>query len=86
VTTNTLHNYRVWDLPTRIFHWVNFLAIISLIFVGLLMLYKKELGISGVPAKVGLKELHVTIGYVFVTNLIVRLLWGFIGNRFARWQ
>jgi len=83
---SSIQEYRVWDAPTRIFHWVNFLAVISLIFVGLLMMYRKELGITGVPAKVGLKELHVTIGYVFVINLLVRMLWGFVGNRFARWR
>ena len=83
---NTVHEYRVWDVPTRIFHWVNFLAVISLIFVGLLMMYKKDLGITGLPAKVGLKELHVSIGYVFAINLLVRVLWGFVGNHFAHWR
>jgi len=86
MTDRTIHEYRVWDLPTRIFHWVNFLAVISLIFVALMMMYKKELGITGLPAKVALKELHVTIGYVFVANLLWRVVWGFIGNRYARWR
>ena len=81
-----IREYPVWDLPTRIFHWVNLLAVLSLIFVALMMMYKKELGITGLPAKVSLKELHVTIGYVFVINLGWRLLWGFFGNRFARWR
>lgn len=81
-----LQQYRVWDLPIRIFHWLNFLTIISLIFVGLVMLFKKELGITGVEAKVALKEVHVIIGYVFVLNFAWRILWGFVGNRFARWS
>jgi len=71
--------------PTRVFHWLNFLTIISLIFVGLIMLFKKELGITGIEAKVGLKEVHVIIGYVFLFNFAWRILWGFIGNRYARW-
>ena len=78
--------YKVWDLPTRLFHWINFTAVISLIFFGLIMLYKKELGITSVEAKIGLKEVHVIIGYVFVLNLVFRLLWGFAGNRYARWR
>lgn len=86
MNVSTVRDYRVWDVPTRVFHWVNFLAVLSLIFVGLLMMYKKELGITGVPAKVGLKELHVSIGYVFVINLLLRLVWGFVGNRYARWR
>jgi cytochrome b len=78
--------YRVWDLPTRLFHWINFTAVISLIFFGLIMLYKKELGITSVEAKIGLKEVHVIIGYIFVLNLGFRLFWGFVGNHYARWR
>ena len=81
-----LKEYKVWDLPTRLFHWINFTAVIGLIIFGLIMLYKKELGITSVEAKIGLKEVHVIIGYVFVLNLAFRILWGFIGNHFARWR
>ena len=83
---SSLKVYKVWDLPTRLFHWINFTAVISLIFFGMIMLYKKELGITSVEAKIGLKEVHVIIGYVFVLNLGFRLLWGFVGNRYARWR
>jgi len=81
-----LKEYKVWDLSTRLFHWINFSTIIGLIIFGLIMLYKKELGITSVEAKIGLKEVHVIIGYVFVLNLAFRILWGFIGNHFARWR
>jgi Ni/Fe-hydrogenase 1 B-type cytochrome subunit len=81
-----LYEYRVWDLPTRLFHWINFSSVILLIFMGLVMLFKKELGITSVEAKIGLKTVHVIVGYVFVTNLAIRILWGFIGNKYARWR
>ena len=81
-----LKQYRVWDLPTRVFHWVNFTTVILLLLVGTLMLYKKDLGITSLDAKIAIKEIHVLIGYIFVLNLAIRLLWGFIGNRFARWS
>jgi len=81
-----LKQYKVWDAPTRLFHWVNFVTVILLILVGTLMLYKKDLGIVSLDAKIAIKELHVVIGYVFVLNLMIRLVWGFIGNRFARWR
>jgi len=83
---SNLRVYKVWDLPTRLFHWINFTAVISLIFFGLVMLYKKELGITSVEAKIGLKEVHVIIGYIFVLNLCIRLIWGFVGNHYARWR
>lgn len=84
--TKQVYEYKAWDLPVRLFHWINFTTIIMLIFFGLVMLFKKELGIEGVEAKINLKVMHVTIGYVFVTNLVIRFLWGFIGNRHARWR
>ncbi|RKZ60998.1 MAG: cytochrome b/b6 domain-containing protein [Gammaproteobacteria bacterium] len=86
MTSANFQQYKVWDLPTRVFHWVNFTTIIGLIIMGLIMLFKKEIGITGIDAKVGLKEIHVFIGYVFALNLIWRILWGFIGNKYARWS
>lgn len=82
----SLKEYKAWDLPVRVFHWVNFISVISLIFLGLIMLYKKELGITSLDAKIALKELHIIIGYLFVLNLAWRIIWGFIGSKFARWS
>ncbi len=78
--------YKAWDLPVRLFHWINFFAVVNLLFVGLIMMYKTELGISGNEAKIALKQLHALIGYVFVVNLGWRIIWGFIGNKYARWR
>ena len=78
--------YKVWDLPVRLFHWINFLTVISLIFMGMMMLYKKELGITSLDAKIALKVIHVLIGYVFAANLFIRVIWGFVGNQYARWS
>ena len=80
-----LKEYRVWDAPTRIFHWVNFTTVLLLIFMGLMMLFKKDMGITSMDAKIAMKTIHVLIGYVFVINLVVRMGWAFIGNRYARW-
>jgi len=86
VSDAVLKIYKAWDLPTRIFHWINFSAVIGLILFGLLMLFKKELGITSVEAKISLKTIHVVIGYVFVLNLTFRIVWGFFGNCYARWR
>jgi len=86
MTEAILKRYKVWDAPTRIFHWVNFTTVLLLLLVGFLMLFKKDLGITGLEAKIAIKEIHVLIGYVFVLNLMIRLAWGFMGNRFARWS
>ena len=78
--------YTVWDIPTRLFHWINFLSVISLIFVACIMMFKKELGITGIEAKIALKEVHICIGYLFASNLIIRIIWGFIGGQYSRWS
>ncbi|MGB0894401.1 MAG: cytochrome b/b6 domain-containing protein [Parashewanella sp.] len=73
--------YKVWDAPRRVFHWLNLLLIILLTVIGLIMMFKPELGISGLSAKIGIKKLHVIIGYVFATNLCLRILWGLFGDK-----
>ncbi len=85
-TSPSLTAYPVWDLPTRIFHWVNFLTVLALLAFGFLLMYRKSLYITSAEAKLALKAVHAWIGYVFLANLLVRVVWGFIGNRFARWK
>ena len=61
---------RVWDLPTRLFHWL---------LAGLVIF-------SFVTAKVGgaWVDWHFYSGYAILALLVFRLLWGFTGNRYAR--
>ena len=80
-----LREYPVWDRSTRIFHWINVLSVLTLIAVGTAILNAKAIGASG-DGRVVLKTVHVYAGYVFAINLLWRLIWTFIGNRFARWK
>ena len=65
-----LHTVRVWDLPTRLFHWMLAAAVIGLVITG----------------KVGGNALqwHFRLGYVVMGLLIFRLTWGFIGGHWSR--
>ncbi len=76
--------YKVWDRTTRVFHWINATTVILLMIVGTIILNAKTLGIEG-EAKILLKTVHAYIGYIFVINLVWRIIWAFIGNRYARW-
>ncbi len=82
----TFREYRVWDRSQRIFHWVNALAVLTLASIGTVILNADALGIPDLPGMVGLKTVHVYVGYVFVANLTWRIVWGFIGGPFARWR
>ncbi|MCC7048683.1 MAG: cytochrome b/b6 domain-containing protein [Alphaproteobacteria bacterium] len=59
---------RVWDLPTRLFHWV---------LVGLIVF-------SFVTGKMGRIEWHMYSGKVILALVLFRVLWGFAGNEHAR--
>ncbi len=75
----------VTDGWVRRFHWINVLAILGLAGVGSILFFGKALGLSD-DGKLIIKTTHVLIGYVFVTNLVIRLIWAFIGSENARWR
>lgn len=58
---------KVWDLPTRIFHW----SLVIVFFVAYL-------------TEDDLLLLHVWAGYTVLALLAFRLVWGFAGNKYAR--
>ena len=60
---------RVWDLPTRVFHWS---------LAGLVLC-------SWVTAENGYLKLHLCSGLTLLTLLLFRLIWGFAGSTTARY-
>jgi cytochrome b len=81
-----LKEYRVWDRTQRVFHWLNFLAVVTLVAIGTVILNGDRIGIPDDPGMVVLKTVHVYVGYVFIINLLWRLVWAFLGGPFARWR
>lgn len=84
MTDKTISVHTAWDINTRVFHWINVLCVMTLSILGLIMLNKDSIGISGAEASIGLKTVHTVVGYIFAVNLIVRLIWGFVGGSLAR--
>ena len=85
MSDTTLQSYRVWDLPTRWFHWINLVCVVALAALGTALLFDDELGVTD-AGKLFLKTTHVWFGYIFALNLAWRFVWGFVGNRHARWS
>ncbi len=75
---NDLISYAAWERSMRIFHWLNAVCVIGLMVVGTIILNYKLLGID-TDGKILLKTIHVYIGYVFVINLMWRLVAGILG-------
>jgi len=84
-TKRTLTEYFAWDRTTRIFHWLNVLCVLVLITLGLAIINAKALGVTP-EGKILLKTIHTYFGYVFVANLVWRIIWGFYGNHYAQWK
>lgn len=61
---------KVWDLPIRLFHWLLVLALIGCYATA-------ELGVLDM-------QWHFRFGYLILGLLVFRLLWGFVGPRYAR--
>ncbi|MBI3599613.1 MAG: cytochrome b/b6 domain-containing protein [Nitrospinae bacterium] len=74
----------VWDWQTRVLHWSNVILVITLLLLALSVDGMKLLGVEK-PLRRPVKEIHAYIGYLFVFTLTLRIVWGFIGNRYARW-
>ena len=61
---------RVWDLPTRLFHWLLAVAVLSLVVTG----------------KVGGDAItwHFRLGYLVMGLLLFRIVWGLVGGHWSR--
>jgi Ni/Fe-hydrogenase 1 B-type cytochrome subunit len=80
----------VWELPVRVYHWVNALTIVILGVTGFIM--GRPMSLAYMPEASqqywfgALRFSHFMAGYVFLINFLVRTYWGFVGNRYANWH
>jgi cytochrome b len=67
-----LYPIRVWDLPTRLFHWL---------LVGLVVC-------SFITGKIGgiTMQYHEWSGFALLVLVVFRLVWGFIGGQLSRFS
>lgn len=61
----------VWDVPTRVFHWL-----LAVSFAGAFLTAESE----------RYRDIHVTLGYTLLGLIVFRLIWGFIGPRYAQFR
>ncbi|MGZ0014705.1 Ni/Fe-hydrogenase, b-type cytochrome subunit [Yeosuana sp. AK3] len=80
----------VWELPVRIFHWLNVLALFVLVITGFLIANPPALLSSAEATNLHsfgiVRFLHFTAAYLFFFVMILRVYWAFAGNRFASWK
>jgi len=61
----------IWDAPTRVFHWMQVIS-----FIGAYLTAESE----------RYRDIHLAFGYILLGLIVFRLLWGFIGTRYARFS
>jgi len=61
---------RVWDLPTRLFHWLLALAVVAQVITG---------SIGGAAL-----TWHLRVGYCVFALIVFRLVWGLVGGHWSR--
>lgn len=67
-----MRNIRVWDLPTRLFHWLLVVAVVGLVVTG---------NIGG-----NAMVWHFRLGYFVGSLVMFRLIWGFVGGHWSRFS
>ncbi len=65
-------NLRVWDLPVRVVHWL-----LALTLFGCWL--TETLGVAWM-------QWHMRLGYLALGLALFRILWGFVGPRYARFS
>ncbi|WP_332745111.1 cytochrome b/b6 domain-containing protein [Hydrogenophaga sp.] len=65
-----MQTIRVWDLPTRLFHWLLAAAVVGLV----------------ITANIGGNWMnwHMRLGYAVLALLLFRVVWGFVGGHWSR--
>ena len=67
---STTHTVRIWDLPTRLFHWALLVCVVGLLITG---------NVGG-----AWMEWHFRFGYCVMTLLLFRIVWGLVGGKWSR--
>ncbi|MGO9108038.1 MAG: Ni/Fe-hydrogenase, b-type cytochrome subunit [Thermoguttaceae bacterium] len=90
MNTIPIRRVYVWELPVRAYHWINAASVFVLAVTGYLI--GSPLAIQSASEAYNsywfgiVRFCHFVAAFVFFFNFVFRLYWGFVGNRYARWD
>lgn len=70
-----MRNSRVYDLPTRLFHWV-----FAGLFIGAFLVAKS------IDDESPLYDYHMLMGIILAKLVILRIIWGIFGTQYAKFS
>jgi len=80
----------VWQLPVRFYHWLNAIVIVVLCATGYIVGNPPALKSAAEASSQywfgKVRFIHFLCAYVFLLNLLFRLYWVFVGNKYAIWR
>ncbi|HWQ36218.1 MAG TPA: Ni/Fe-hydrogenase, b-type cytochrome subunit [Blastocatellia bacterium] len=80
----------VWEVPVRIYHWINALCMVTLIASGFLIGNPQAIFYANEAYQQYwfgfVRVFHFSAAFIFFFNYLARLYWAFAGNRYARWD
>jgi len=65
-----IEKIKVWDSPTRIFHWLLACSITGLWYTG----------------SESMMDIHFPLAYVTLILIVFRIIWGFVGSHYSRFS
>jgi len=85
-----LRRIYVWELPVRIYHWINVLVLLILVVTGFYIAnpfaIMTQKDVSQLYTMGWFRYLHFAAAYLFFFNFMARIYWGFVGNKYASWR
>lgn len=78
---------RVWELPVRVLHWTVVAATLVLSVTGW-YIGRPYIVVRTDPSFLmgTMRAVHLAAAWVFSVAILCRVIWAFIGNRWARWD
>ena len=88
--TRNFKRVYVWELPVRLFHWLNALSITVLAITGFIIADPPAILSNAEASEIywfgTVRFIHFTAAYIFFFNLVLRIYWSFVGNQFSSWK
>ncbi len=80
----------VWEVPVRLYHGINALSMVLLCVTGYLIGAPHRIFYANEAYQLywfgTVRFIHFLCAFIWVFNFLVRIYWGFVGNKYSNWR